>query len=100
MHCRGLTKESLQEFAGRKERGNPNPNPRGSQVEDAGVVDQRRVVVYQRDNPSEAFIRVYNLDSAYQEQVESGIEINIPLDGPEEDFQEVFMKSFDMCAIE
>lgn len=100
VHCRHLTIQSLRDFVGRKEAENPNPNPRGSQVEDAGVVYQRRVVVYQKEDPNEAIIRVYNFDSVEQEQVESGIEISLPLDCPEEVFQETFLNAFERCEIE
>lgn len=100
VHCRRLTIQSLRDFAGRKEDENPNPNPRGSQVEDAGVADQKRLVVYQKEALSEAIIRVYNWDSVEHEQVESGIEMSLPLDSPEEVFQEMFLKAIERCEIE
>jgi hypothetical protein len=71
---RQLMAQSLGEFAGRREDANPVPNPRGSQVQDAGVSAQRRVVIYQGGDTNSVLFRAYNFDTATDKQEESGIE--------------------------
>ena len=97
---RCLTVKSLHDFPCRRECENPNRNPRGSQVEESGVAVQKRVVIFQLDDPSMVYFRAYNFDSANHEQVESGVELYLHIDSSDVEFDNMLTTIFDYCEIE